>query len=200
MQGSQQLFAEEPGQVSDPAQGYRIIHAVTPLRRWRVPLLRFAFRLGRAFPVIEKAIPEMKVIHLARWSIVERVPSRDRPGAWQRLRRPCLLFESNFDGPWEPYIEDFARVMPIQWRLIWGGAIAFPGPLPVTGLLAYITAHDCRAEHYYSAHAHETLEGTLAALELEPRLKQFAAATRDLTPDEFHEQWSEFLTDVQELL
>lgn len=205
MEGSQQLVAEEPGQtaqqIPDRARAYRIVHGVTPLRRRRVGLLRFVLRVGPKYlPIIERPLIKMKVIHLARWSIVEEVPSRDRPGTWQRLPQPYLVFESDFDGPWRPYIEDFARIMPWQWRAIWGAATEFPGPLPVSGLLAYVEEHDKRAEHHYSAHTHETLEGTLAAVELERRLKDFATATQDLPDDALADRWLEFLDDVQGLL
>ena len=51
----------------------------------------------------------MKVIALARWTL------------WPDARRPTyLLFETNWSGSDQTYIPDFGRIMPLQWRGIWG--------------------------------------------------------------------------------
>jgi hypothetical protein len=187
--------------IPDRAFEERAVTTVTPLRRgWSLWLHAMFWFAPRYAPWLVSRLIKMQVIHVGRWSIVHKLPSRERPGKWQRLPRTNLLFETNFDGPWRPYIEDFGRLMPVQWRGIWGGAIGFPGPLPVSGLLGYIEQHDHRTEHYYSAHAHETLEGTLAALELEQRLVEFARRVHELPDEAFFGEWQQFLTDVQGLL
>jgi hypothetical protein len=187
--------------IPDRTYAPRAVTAVTPLWRGWSLWLHFLFRFApRYMPFLAAPLAKMKTIHLGRWSIVRKVPSRDTPGKWQRLPRTNLLFETNFDGPWRPYIEDLGRAMPMQWRGIWNGAIGFPGPLPVSDLLDYIEKHDHRAVHYYSADAHETLQGTLDALELERRLVEFARAVREQPDDAFWGEWQKFLTDVQRLL
>ena len=176
--------------IPDRAFAERAVTAVTPLRRgWSVWLHGLFWFAPRYVPWLVAPLIKMQVIHVGRWSIVRKVPSRDRPGKWQRLPRTTLLFETNFDGAWRPYIEDFGRLMPLEWRGIWWGAVDFPGPLPVSGLLSWIEDYDRRTAHYYSAHAHETLEGTLAALELERRLVEFAAKVREQPDDAFWDEW-----------
>ena len=164
--------------------------ALTPLRRLWTPWLRLVFAIGSQTNLFVRPLIEMRVIALGRWTLL---PRRERPDA--------LLFETNWSGAWENYIDDFARVMPMQWRSIWTGAAGFPGPKPVSDLLRYIAAHDHGADHFYSGYREgATTQGVAAALALQPRLERFVRDVQGVAPDEFARRWQRFLTDVQQEL
>ena len=59
----------------------------------------------------------------------------------ERLHYPYLFFESNFDGPWQHYIDAFAYVIPQDIRVTWGRGPGFPAPPPAEPLKAWI-AHE----------------------------------------------------------
>jgi hypothetical protein len=163
------------------------VTALTPLRRGWTPWLRIVFALGSTTTALVRPLLKMRVIALGRWTLV---PRDERP--------PALLFETNWCGAWESYIDDFARIMPTQWRSVWGGAEGFPGPKPVTDLLRYIGAHDHGADHFYNGYREEATTHTVAhALALQPRFERFLRDVDGAEPDEFARRWEDFLADVQ---
>jgi hypothetical protein len=169
------------------ASRWGAVTALTPLRRGWTPWLRIVFALGSSTNLLVRPLLKMRVIGLGRWTLL---PREERP--------PALMFETNWTGAWESYIDDFARIMPMQWRGIWGGAVGFPGPKPVTGLLAYIDDHDHGADHFYSGyHEGATTQAVAGALALQPRFEQFVRETDGVEPDEFARRWERFLHDIQ---
>lgn len=148
------------------------------------------FAFGSLSNVAVRPLLGMRVIALGRWTLL---PRAGRP--------PALLFETNWRGAWESYIDDFARIMPWQWRSIWGGAEGWPGPKPVTDLLRYIDAHDHDADHFFCGYRDgATTQSVAEALALAPRLERFVRDADGLAPDQFARRWERFLTDVQENL
>jgi hypothetical protein len=163
------------------------VTALTPLRRGWTPWLRIVFALGSMTNVLVRPLLQMRVIALGRWTLLRR---DERP--------PALLFETAWCGAWESYIDDFARIMPMQWRSVWGGAEEFPGPKPVTELLRYIGKHDHGADHFYNGYREGATTHTVAhALALQPRFERFLRDVDGAEPDEFARRWEDFLADVQ---
>jgi hypothetical protein len=166
------------------------VTALTPLRRGWAPWLRVVFAVGRSTNLFVRPLLRMRVIALGRWTLLRR-----------DARPPALMFETNWCGAWESYIDDFGRTMPMQWRAIWTGAEGYPGPLPVTGLLRYIGEHDHGADHFYSGYrADATTQTVVGALALRDELDRFVHEVRGLEPDEFAVRWRRFLADVQDKL
>jgi hypothetical protein len=163
------------------------VTALTPLHRgWR-PWLRIVFAIGSSTNLFVRPLLQMRVIALGRWTLL---PRQERP--------PALLFETNWTGAWESYIDDFARIMPMQWRSIWGGAEGFPGPKPVGGLLRYIGEHDHGADHLYVGYREgATTQAVAGALAVRPRFERFVRDVEGAEPDEFARRWERFLADVQ---
>jgi hypothetical protein len=163
------------------------VTALTPLRRGWTPWLRIVFALGSMTNVLVRPLLQMRVIALGRWTLLRR---DERP--------PALLFETAWCGAWESYIDDFARIMPMQWRSVWGGAEDFPGPKPVTELLRYIGKHDHGADHFYNGYREGATTHTVAhSLALQPRFERFLRDVDGAEPDEFARRWEGFLADVQ---
>ena len=94
----------------------------TPIRRQWLPVLRIGLparagtcRSGAAH------ILQFNFIQFVRWTIVRELPTASE------LNYPYLFFESNFDGPWQHYIDAFAYVIPHDIRFVWGRGPGFPG-------------------------------------------------------------------------
>ena len=94
------------------------VHADPPAVVW---LLRIGL-LQRALPFMRaEHILQFDFIHYVRWTIVDGLHG-------EKLRYRYLFFESNFDGPWQHYIDAFAYVIPKEIRLTWGRGPSLPRP------------------------------------------------------------------------
>jgi hypothetical protein len=172
------------------------VTALTPIKRWRLPLLRLVLWFGSITicghqnDIAIKRLKKLKVIALARWTLL---PDRRRPR--------YLLFETNWSGADSTYIPDFGLLMPVQWRAIWGNTSGFRGSFPTTRLLAWVAEIDWGCDHYWTDYAAESTTQVIdAALALGPKVERFVAQTRGLPADEFAARWAAFATSVQELL
>ena len=148
-------------------------------RRWE-PVLKTGFWLGKYVPLAQKHILQFDFIHFVRWTIVHELPSVD-PAKRQKLNYGYTFFESNFDGPWQHYIDAFAYVIPNDIRFVWGRGIHFPYPPPAEPLKAWIARNSMEGGHYYCAYPHASTRMCKAALEVRERLPE--ATRRRRAPD-----------------
>ena len=135
-------------------------------------------------------ILQFNFIKFVRWTVMPHLDG-------ERLKQPYLFFESNFDGPWQHYIDAFAYVVPKWIRLTWGRGPSFPGPPPAEPLKAWIAMNSLDGGHYYCAYPEVSTRMVKGALEVRSRLSRLAAESASLTPDEFAAAYERFLTDMQ---
>ena len=133
-----------PGNIIGRMTGLTLF---TPVRPQWEPVLKTGFWLGKYVPLAQKHILQFDFIHYVRWAIVDGLPG-------EQLRYRYLFFESNFDGPWQHYIDAFAYVIPNDIRFVWGRGIHFPYPPPAEPLKAWIAMNSLDGGHYYCAYPH----------------------------------------------
>jgi hypothetical protein len=173
---------------------YRRWGAVTAVSEVKPALgdlqLRAVFLFGNITTIAARPLIKMKVIALGRWTL------------WPNKRNArYLLFETNWSGADQTYIPDFARIMRVQWRSIWGATKDFPGPLPTTRLLEFVDRVDFGVDHFWTDyHEGATTQVITSALELQPKIERFVNATSDLTPSEFQSRWRNLLVEIQDLI
>jgi hypothetical protein len=162
----------------------------TPIRRQWLPVQKAAFWLGRWVPMAQKHILQFDFIHFVRWTVVKTLPG-------ENLHYQYLFFESNFDGPWQHYIDAFAYVIPRDIRFVWGRGTDFPGPPPAEPLKAWIARNSHEGGHYYCAYPQASTRMCKAALVVEERLEALRRDAKRMRPEEFKAAYEAFLTDVQ---
>ena len=159
----------------------------TPIRPQWVWFLRVGLPLTRHLPFMARHILQFNFIKFVRWTIVPGLEG-------ERLNYQYLFFESNFDGPWQHYIDAFAYVIPLDIRVTWGRGPGFPAPPPAEPLKAWIAMNSMEGGTYYCAHADASTRMVNSALAVRDRL---AELDPNLPPDEFKAAWERFLTDAQ---
>jgi hypothetical protein len=169
------------------------VTAVTELkRRQRVQALRLmvVFAFGNTTTRAIRPLLKMKVIAVARWTL------------WPNARRPTyMLFETNWSGADQTYIPDFGRIMPVQWRSIWGATTLFPGAVPTTGLDAWVDVIDAGVGHFWTDYqSGASTQMIIQALELESRVEQFLTDTPGVSAAEFERRWHDLVLKVHRLL
>jgi hypothetical protein len=130
------------------------------------------------------------VVALARWT------------RWPDERHPTfLLFETNWSGSDQTYIPDFGRIMPIQWRGIWGATTIFPGAIPTTGLDRWVEVIDAGVGHFWTDYEPGASTQVIAqALELERQVVRFVSDTQGASPTRFHRHWRDLVLKVHRLV
>ena len=176
-----------------------------PLRR--VPAPDWAWPLYPLFLAYSKidafhdSLRKLRFIHYAHWAVVKRIAGKG--GAPERLRYKYLLFEVNFDGLMEQYVDGLTR-LPLEkgldtFRWIWGSSFGFPGSLPMPGFKRYIERNAYRPDYYWSAYPDATTTMVHAACTLREPLRALKAAAADdtVTDKEFDRRYREFLIEYQ---
>jgi|SoiMethySBSTD1v2_1073268.scaffolds.fasta_scaffold235735_3 hypothetical protein len=163
---------------------------INTVRWYGVPILRALFFVGRHFPPLSSKLRDLSFIHFARWTIVRKLPG-------EQLRRPHLLFESNFNGTWSQYIDAFSYVTARELGAIWRWCYGFPGPVPAGPFKADIARHEYPAEHYYAAYPEASTTMVMSALEVRERLDELRSRAGGMDAEAFDVAWTAFLRDTQ---
>jgi hypothetical protein len=137
---------------------------IVPIKPWFWP--RFFVRLV-LWAVSLKArgaygsLAGLSTIHFARWVIIDNGRN--------------LLFESNFDGSWEKYIDDFVDFASLGMNAIWANCVGFPrgGCRDIEWFKEYIRDNQIPAQVFYSAYPQTTVRNKLTDLQIAGSVGQF---------------------------
>ena len=162
----------------------------TPIRRQWVWVLAAGFPVARRLPLMRRHILQFNFIKFVRWTIVRELDG-------ERLHYPYLFFESNFDGPWQHYIDAFAYVIPKDIRLTWGRGPGFPAPPPAEPLKAWIARNSMEGGHYYCAYPEASTRMVKGALVVRERFEPLVADCGRLGPEAFRAAYERFLEQTQ---
>lgn len=132
---------------------------------------------ARRFPSVPAPLRRQSFIHIARWSLVDRLGG-------EPLGHTCLYFESNFDDSLEPYIDVFLKAVPWRMRMQWAGAVDYPGLYPSSGYRDWSDDHANEVQHYYARYSNATTSEVAAALEVSERLDRFERRAASFDDDE----------------
>jgi len=180
--------ADKPGNTIGRLTGLTLF---TPVRPQWLPIAKAAFFLGKFVPTAQKHILQFDFIHYVRWVHVRKLPDG------QTLKHAHLFFESNFDGPWQDYIDAFAYVIPRDIRFVWGRGFNFPAPPPAEPLKAWIAENSMEGGTYYSAYPDASTRMCKQALAIEQPLADLVARSKSMSPEQFKAAWEQFLTEQQ---
>jgi hypothetical protein len=104
----------------------------------------------------------IRTIHTVRWALLD---------GGKRL-----LLASNYDGPWENYIDEFAELILSGLDAIWESSYGFPelGAQDVAAFKHFLRCHQAPANVFYSAYPRTTVPNILDRLQSEQaRSSQF---------------------------
>jgi hypothetical protein len=103
-------------------------------------VLRGVFLLTQTRMHLASSISTLPTIHFAQWSILDGGDN--------------LLFESNYDGTWENYIDDFVDYAFLGLDAIWGQSPVYPpgGSRNIEAFKSVIRNEQYPAQVFYSAY------------------------------------------------
>jgi hypothetical protein len=115
----------------------------------------------------------------------------------ESLRYRYFLFESNFNGSWDRYIDTFSSILGFGMRGLWGACPGFPGPRPLGPFKQYIRDNQLDVAHYYVGYPDASTRTIEGALELRARFAPLRALAAEADAATFAGAWEAFLTEQQ---
>jgi hypothetical protein len=158
--------------VPEPPVGTQPLTALTPIIPGRLEQLQQVLagvneRIAAGGPT---PLDVIGTVHFARWVVL---PDGGDGGQ--------LLFASNFDGPWDDYIQDFAAQSADSFDAIYSNCEGWPehGARDIDAFKAYIRKHELRADVYYRAYPQATVQQVKSALRLRTAMNGLLAALNE---------------------
>jgi hypothetical protein len=139
--------------------------------RW----LGFWLGVVKYIPPLGRPLAELSFIHYGRWTVLEAVPARDGSGTRAPLESRYLLFESNYNGGLDEYLDTFTSVIPHRLARLWGCCFQFEETVqradyaegeafPAWAFRRYVAANELRVLHFYAAYPEATMIDVRQAL------------------------------------
>lgn len=165
--------------MSDRSGQARALTIFTPIRPGEEdPLKEYLRALPRA---ADSPLARSERTHVARWLIVERLPSECVPRP-DRLRRHQLLFSSSFDGDETSYLEGLEKLLAPEIPEIWGRCEGFPGLQSGGAFVAWLFEHRMPTSFFFSAYPDAKVHDVRNALTTRDQALAFALRAQDLDP------------------
>lgn len=167
-------ISEQPTAPASPAppRGTQALTALTPIIPGRREALQQVLAMVR--DRIESGGPtpldEIGTVHFARWVVL---PDDSDGGQ--------LLFTTNFDGPWDDYIEDFAARSAQSFDAIYSNCVGWPerGAQDIEAFKAFVRQHEVPSAVYYRAYPMATVRQVKAALKLKEAVNNLLAVLNE---------------------
>jgi hypothetical protein len=128
-----------------------------------VELLRVLLNSPAAGLIATKVLENIATVHYAQWVIV--------PAG----RRAYLMFNSNYDGTFDSYIDDFSDKIPLGLDAIWLHCEGWPGADDAERLKAFIRSTTFEAEAFYAAYPDATVRDVKEAFKAERVVRELFA-------------------------
>jgi hypothetical protein len=130
-----------------------ILSPIRPDFRAQFMIRLVLWQLGRQAKQAWGSLSGLTTIHFARWAILDG-------GKY-------LLFESNYDGTWENYIDDFVDYASAGMNAIWGNSAEFPtgGCRDIEWFKKVIRQYQYPAQVFYSAYPSSTVRNVITDLQ-----------------------------------
>lgn len=140
-------------------------------------------------------IDRLAMIHFARLAVIRRFPDygQDR----DKLRQPLQLFESNYNGSFDQYIDTFVDAIPDRMTAFWGTSYGFPRGLPLGPFKRYIDANQFPIAHYYVRNPMATARIVGSAVRIAQANAELRRDAPNLDPDAFADRFRALLTHLQ---
>ena len=152
-------------QVAEAPKGRQVGQAsalttLSPVIPEREGDLRLRLRLSRRVPALARPLAELAFIYYARWAVVGQLPGVDgqRP-----LHSRYLLFDTNYSGRVDAYLDGFADALPHRLERLWGTCVDFDRTVMREGELVpayfrdYVRRNALEVLHFYAAYPEATM-------------------------------------------
>ncbi|MFL6351858.1 MAG: hypothetical protein ACJ74Z_08420 [Bryobacteraceae bacterium] len=111
--------------------------------------------------------------HVARLAVMNDVVFVGSPSKEQHLKSQYLVFESNFDGDLDPYLQTMATQIPEHVEAVWSHCVGYPGTKNVEAFQAYMKKCELDSTFYFADVNDKTVDQALRALQTQAAVAAF---------------------------
>jgi hypothetical protein len=152
---------------------------LTPIRPGEEDALRAYLE---ALPRDGSPLARLPRTHLARWLILDDMPTPPGRDLHDPLGGPYLLFTSAFDRDLDSYLDELAERLVPEASEIWGRCIGCPQPAAGAALKAYLGRNQIDCGFAFAAYGNASVARIRSALDTRERLIDFAVRAQELEP------------------
>jgi hypothetical protein len=159
-------------QVADAPKGRHVKQAsalmtLSPVLPGRECQLRRRLGVISRVPALGRPLAELAFIYYGRWAIVDQLPTADGSGGRQQLNARYLLFDTNYNGRPETYLDGFADAIPHRLQRVWGTCVDFEDTVErpdgdrrvvvPAQFREYVKNNELPVLHFYAAYPEATM-------------------------------------------
>lgn len=111
--------------------------------------------------------------HLARLVVMDDVVFVGAPAHEEHLKSRYLVFETNFDGALDTYLDRMAREIPEVVDSVWKHCVGYPGVADAAAFAAYMKKCQITTTFFFADVNDKTVQQNLRALQVQSALAHF---------------------------
>jgi|SRR5579872_75653 len=131
--------------------------------------------------------------HMARLVVMDDVVFVGMPSCEEHLQSQYLIFETNFDGDLDTYLERMVDEIRDEVNAVWQHCWGFPGTDEVSKFKAYMKNCQVTTTFFFADVNDKTVQDTLLALQSQAAVSEFIERNQDKPPAEVQKQFAEFM-------
>jgi hypothetical protein len=176
------------------------MNVITPMKRWKTKILNILFKV-LTIKALQKDLHSLSFIHFARWTVIpsKKFPNFPEQPTKEFLKYDYMMFESNFNGSWNEYIDAFNSVLSLKLNLIWFWSENYPGSQPLTPFKDYITHNQIYTDYYYMAYPGSAVNDVKNALDVHRSFQDLVKLTEQ-DDAQFDKSFNKFFVGAQNKL
>lgn len=137
--------------------------------------------------------------HLARLVVMDDVVYEGIPSCEEHLQSRYLIFESNFDGDLDTYLDRMVREIPETVDDVWRHCISYPGVQDVAAFKAYMKKCQVETTFYFADVNNKTVQQTLRALQTQSAVASFIEQNQGKPADALQEAFRQFVRALDDV-
>jgi hypothetical protein len=136
--------------------------------------------------------------HFARIVVMDDVVYVGMPACEEHLQSKYLVFESNFDGDLDTYLDRMATEIPVVVNEVWGHCEGFPGTANQEAFKSYMKACQVKTTFFFADVNDKTVQQTLGALQTQSAVAAFIVKYQGAPANELREAFTELIKNLRE--
>lgn len=135
--------------------------------------------------------------HFARIVVMDDVVYVGMPACEEHLQSKYLVFESNFDGDLDIYLDKMATQMSTVVNEVWGHCEGFPGTTDKDAFKSYMKTCQVKTTFFFADVNDKTVQQTLEALQTQSAAAAFIAKYQGAPTNELRGGFAELIKNLR---